>query len=374
MARDILNVDTSFAEAFSPTALSLQDLESVRMTLQGSSVVDWNKLDFQTLEEVDAFLALHLIDLSIPSDVERTRFVFNQAVNYLEEHMGLRFPDDLRDPSDIREIFLAASTWTGRFRRHQALACMLLKLMHVINHMEAADLKFQIPVPEAVLLDRAEKRIIEHAESMRAAGFPLQAFYGSRKTRTSTITKLLAKRETIAATIFDKLRFRLVVENPSEIVPLLAHLSRSLFPFNYVIPGQSHNNLVHFRKVLKEHERYVELAPRLQRLRARASEWLPEKNPFSGSSYRIINFIVDFPVRVDEVIEGFREDQAYLLGKNVFVMVEFQVIDAKTAKENEDGENAHHLYKKRQRRIVESRLLRGSRSRMRDFGVDPRDR
>jgi uncharacterized protein (TIGR04552 family) len=55
-------------------------------------------------------------------------------------------------------------------------------------------------------------------------------------------------------------------------------------------------------------------------------------------------------------------------------MVEFQVIDAKTAKENEDGENAHHLYKKRQRRIVESRLLRGSRSRMRDFGVDPRDR
>ncbi|MEE2752032.1 MAG: TIGR04552 family protein [Myxococcota bacterium] len=374
MSRDIFHVDASFEKAFSTESLTLQDLEAVRLTLQGSSVIDWNKLNFQSLEEVDQFLSMHLIDVSDPMDLERLHFVFNQAVTYLEEDLDVRFPEDLRNPEDVREVFMAASTYTGRFRRRQTLACMLLKLMHVINHMEAADLKFQIPVPEAKLLDRAEKRIIEHAERLRESGYPLLAFYGSRKTRTSTITKLLAKRETIAATIFDKLRFRLVVENSSEILPLIAHLSRTLFPFNYVIPGQSHNNILHFKKALKENPHFSELSPNLQRLRPRASEWLPEKNPFSGSNYRMINFIVDFPVRVDELVDNFQTDQSYILGRDVFVLVEFQVIDAKTARENEQGENAHHLYKKRQRKIVESRLLRGSRSRLKDFGEDPRDR
>ena len=44
-------------------------------------------------------------------------------------------------------------------------------------------------------------------------------------------------------------------------------------------------------------------------------------------------------------------------------MVEFQVLDRETAQANEDGENAHELYKERQRRIVERRLVRGSKTR-----------
>ncbi len=373
MSRDILNIDTSFGATFSPEALSVQDVETVRLIVQGASAIDWNRLEFTTMEEVDAFLKLHLLDMEVPADRERLQFVFNEAVNYLEEHLHLRFPEDLRSAPDVREIFLIASTYTGRFRRRQSLACMLLKLMHVINHMEAADLKFQIPVAEAVLLDHAEKRIIEYADRMRQQGYPLLAFYGSRKTRTSTITKLLAKRETIAATIFDKLRFRLVVEKSEEIIPLVAHLSRSLFAFNYVIPGQSHNNLLQLRRALNENDHYSKIAPQLQRLRPRATEWLPERNPFSGESYRMINFIVDFPVRVDQAIPELAKERDPLLGRTVFVMVEFQIMDQETAHLNEVGDNAHHLYKARQRKIVESRLLRGSRSRFRERKPDIRD-
>ena len=42
-------------------------------------------------------------------------------------------------------------------------------------------------------------------------------------------------------------------------------------------------------------------------------------------------------------------------------MVEFQVIDRQTAQANEEGENAHRLYKDRQREIVEARLRKGGR-------------
>ena len=364
MSRDILNIDTSVRPHFNPENLSLQDLESVRLILQGSSVIDWHRLQFEDRGDVDNFLRLNLMDPSDPADLERLRFVFNQSVNYLEENLDLRFPTDLRGPDDVRDVFVEASTFTGRFRRRQMLACTTLKLMHVINHMEAADLKFQTPISEAQLIDRAEKRIIQYAEGLRQEGFPLVAFYGSRKTRNSIITKLIAKKENTAVTIFDKLRFRIVTEEPDQVLPAISWLTHHLFPFNYVIPGQSHNNLVNFRRSLKEIQEYARISPDLQRLRSRASEWIADNNPFSGNSYKTISFIVDFPVRLDE--EHPFPDHPYLLGRVVFVMVEFQVLDRETAEANESGENSHEFYKDRQRRIVERRLVRGTKVRQSD--------
>lgn len=360
MTRDILNIDTSFPSRLGPEDLDLQGLEAIRLLLNGSSVIDWHKLDITTIEEVNQFLRVQLLEPEDMGDMFRLRFVFNQAITYLEEHLQMRLPKELRQPDDVRDIFITASTYTGRFRRKQTQACMILKLMHVINHMEAADLKFQSPISEALLLDRAEKRIIRHANKMRDSGFNLLAFYGSRKTRTSMITKLLSKQETIAATIFDKLRFRIVVAEKEEVVPVLAHLTKTLFPFNYVIPGESHNNLIHLREAVKERHHYTELAKNLQRLHGEKDELAGEINPYSGQSYRMINFIVDFPVRVDAILPELNTDSSYMLGQTVFVMVEFQVVDRDTSDKNEQGENAHALYKSRQRKIVEGRLLKGS--------------
>ena len=68
-------------------------------------------------------------------------------------------------------------------------------------------------------------------------------------------------------------------------------------------------------------------------------------NTFSGNSYKVINFIVDFPIRIDHLVDL---PQRNHLGKVVFVMVEFQVVDRITARNNEHGENAHLHYKNRQ--------------------------
>ncbi len=50
-----------------------------------------------------------------------------------------------------------------------------------------------------------------------------------------------------------------------------------------------------------------------------------------------------------------------MLGRLVYVMVEFQVADEQTAEHNEIGDNDHRLYKARQQKVVESRLRKGSR-------------
>ena len=366
MSRDPLGADEGGRRSLTAESVSLQDMEALRLFLQGSSVIDWNRLQFQELAEVDQFLSLLFVDMDTPEGARRLRFVFNEAANYIEEHLDLRLPKDLRNPEDVRQVFLDASSFQGRrFRRRQVLNCTLLKLMHVIAHMEAAELKFQARVSEAELLERAANRIRDHADHMRAQGFPLRAFYGSRKTRTSTITKLLAKRETIAATIFDKLRFRIVTERPEDLLPTMAYLCRTLFPFNYLIPDQSHNNLVPFRRVLRDTPHYAELAGDLQKLRRTATEWIAENNPFSGTTYRTVNFIVDFPVPVWDSEHPLPPAARHHLGSTVFVMVEFQLVDRETAHANEEGENAHALYKERQKRQVESRLIKGSLARLR---------
>lgn len=352
MRRDILELDATFARA-TPERLTLLDVESVRLMLTGGSVIDWQRLSFESVDQVDRFLSLLLIDASDADDRARLRYVFNEAVSYLEEHLLLRFPASLRDPADVREVFLWASQREG-FRRTQILSCVILKLMHVIHHMEAADLRFRTSIAEEQIRDLAHARILRQVREMQADGLPIVSLYGSRKSRSSIITKLLAKKDSLAATIFDKVRFRIVVEQREDLAPTLAWLKNHVFAFNYVIPGQSHNNLLDPAGLdagLDDHERSVVTN------RSTVAELdATGKNEFSGSTYRMINFIIDYPVRVPGASTG---TLSFELGKVVFVMVEFQLLDEETARLNEHGENAHILYKDRQHDVVARRLKRG---------------
>jgi uncharacterized protein (TIGR04552 family) len=84
------------------------------------------------------------------------------------------------------------------------------------------------------------------------------------------------------------------------------------------------------------------------------------RNEFSGPDYRVVNFVADVPLRVDNVL-SFQSERLRALGGVVFTAVEFQVVDRTTADANESGENKHSLYKLRQRAKVKERLERGKR-------------
>jgi uncharacterized protein (TIGR04552 family) len=356
MRQDVLELDF-VGPRRSLGRITLQDVAAVRLILTGESVVDWQRLAFRTLDEVDQFLATHLVDTTDPIDRERLRYVFNEAVSYLEEHLKLKFPSELRDPPDVRHVFLWASQWGG-FRRTQILSCVVLKLMHIIHHMEAADLKFKLPLAEEKLLVTAHRRILDQARRLQEDGVPIVAFYGSRKSRSSIITKLLAKREAVAATIFDKLRYRVVVDRREELAVVLARLTREMFPFNYAVPGQTHNNLL----TLDDLAMHLTDAERTEA--QERGQWSPEpqgpKNEFSGASYRSINWVADYPVRVRGAPAGAFPFES---GRVVYVNVEVQLLDQETARQNETGENAHALYKARQYRRVAARLKRGAGAR-----------
>src|SRR5262249_33138386 len=152
--------------------------------------------------------------------------------------------------------------------------------------------------------------------------FPIVEFVGRRKNKDSLYTKLLSKQSTIAAAIYDKLRFRIVTRSQADILPVLLYLSERLFPFNYVIPGESVNTLLPLRN-------YCEADPHLRSMLAdlqgpEDADIRSGDNRFSAHTYRTINFVVDLPVRLPQKMRELAPPNAWALGSIVFVLCEFQ--------------------------------------------------
>src|SRR5262249_13719756 len=84
-------------------------------------------------------------------------------------------------------------------------------------------------------------------------------------------------------------------------------------------------------------------------------------NSFSDTSYRVIHFVVDLPVRLPPEIMEMAPPAAWSLGPIIFVMCEFQLIDRETEAANERGDASHAKYKDRQKQAVMRRLKLGVR-------------
>ena len=338
--------------------LSLAALESIRLVLRGGSVVDWYRLNFDDDDEIRAFLSTLECDLENPQEAARVCRLRDDAARYLTEEHGYRMPDDVL-AADGMDLFRFAAALKGR-RRHRLFACLLLKIMHVLHHIEARELRYELPLSQSDLAQLAMAKVGAFAERLRAEGFPLIEYSGGQKSIESQLTKLLVKPEYHAASIRDRVRFRFVVEHASDLVPLMHRMTTSLIPFNYVLPGHSANHLVNFTALIESHTAYREKAEWFQVELGHEEQTMQPLNEFSGGSYRVINFVVDFPLRVPLDVE-LPVSASSQLGTSVFTLVEFQITDAQTAEENERGDNSHDAYKERQKQEVRTRLERGLR-------------
>jgi uncharacterized protein (TIGR04552 family) len=336
---------------------SLGDLEAMRLLLSGGSVIDWHRLAFSDDAEVDRFLRVNELDPARPEDMDRLEELREEAVEYLTRNFGYRIPEAVAHSMPARELFLLASS---RGRR-QIYACMVLKAMHVMHHLAGRELLFKLPVSDDEVFGFVEAKVVKVVEEIRAAGYPIVEFAWSRKERDSLITKLLAKKASIAAHVYDKLRFRLITRNLDDLPAVLNELLHRLVPFNYVIPDESVNGILSFRRLVDEQPTLARFSDQLQLPLDAEESRAGFGNEFSGPSYRVINFVTDLPVRVDPYLA--RVPQADDdLGSVIFVLTEFQVMDAETARLNEEGENSHQAYKDRQHDRVKLRLSGGARA------------
>ena len=344
--------------ARSVAEMGLKELERVRLILRGGSVVDWRRLHFRNRDEVDRFLRLCGLDLTHPEDEAWARLVLSDAVEYLRRTFSYRVADAVARPAEVHDLFLYASgvKEPHRFRR---IACIVLKVMHVMQHIEGRDLLFRLAVSEAELSRMATTKVNGVPPRCGRRACPILDTSPSMKTRESLITKLLAKKENVAAQVYDKTRFRIVTPTRADILPVLYFLTQRLFPFNFLVPGQTENTLLPFKSLLREYPHFRQHAHELHLDLDFEDREGAAGNEFSGSGYKVLNFVVDVPLRLDAWLPPPELDRRERKGRIGFALVEFQMVDVRTAEENEQGENAHARYKQRQKLRVLRRLSRG---------------
>jgi len=329
----------------------LQDMEQVRLVLNGQSVVDWRRLALRDLSHVDELLLRVGLDSSQPEDMSRLNRLHEIALDYVIKHLERNLDQSVVQPNDVRELLLMAS----RGGKTQQDACMLLKVMHIIHHTAGRELLYQLPIPISELFYQVERDVFRAVDGMKSFGVNVAEFAGSRKAEHAIITKLLCRRDSLAAQVHDRLRFRIVTEALDDVLAALVYMTRHLLPFNYIVPGESRNDLMDLEATMEGDDGLRPLRELMQTV-ADSDEGGPRINHFSDKAYNDINFVVDMPVRLDDALISGSALPIEKSGRVVFLMVEFQVVDRKTHRRNNQGASRHALYKERQRQRAFDRL------------------
>jgi uncharacterized protein (TIGR04552 family) len=263
-------------------------------------------------------------------------------------------PGPLRNADLVTLLNTAADT---RVRHRQFCACTLLKAMHIINHFDASEARQALKVTDQELFRKAETRIYQTISQMMADRLPIVEFMGGRKQRTSMVTKLISKDDPLSAQLFDKMRFRVVTASRADILPTISFLSRNLFPLNYILSGESYNTLFPFSEFIARHAHLQHLARRLPIPLAPEDNTHPLSNLHSSPSYRVVHWVADMPVRIDNFEDAYTTDGVNPVPRPViYVRAEIQILDRKTHRLNEKGDASHKSYKNRQFQSVRQKL------------------
>ncbi len=349
-------IETERSEEFAALErLTLAELEGIRLVLRGGSVIDWHRLNFRSAAGIDRFLRAHELHMEDGADIARTEAVKNAAITYLRRKF------DFPVPKKVAELDLKGLLQLASSKGHKQLcACAILKVMHIIHHLEARELLFMLPTSDEELFHLVEQKVYRVIGGALNRGFPIVEFIGGRKNKDSLYTKLLSKQEVSAAQIYDKLRFRIITRSANDIMGVLNYLTREIFPFNYAIPRESTNSLIPFRSYCQSKPYLAEHLKSLQfslDLEDGGNELVD--NVFSSRSYRVVHFVVDMPIRLPEKLLAEAPPAAWPLGRIVFVQTEFQLLDYDADRNNEHGDASHDAYKLRQTEAVMRRLKVG---------------
>lgn len=349
---------------FSPNFSNSISEQNLRTVLSGDSAIDFSRLEIPNLESANKFIQSYGFNAQKSEDVEELWGIHRKSVSLLREHLmeeGEKIPDELGDPSllgEIGNLLVLASQKQDSER--QRWACAILKVMHAYSHVKN-DLfsQFSDQIQEQIL-KRFKNHIVEDSIMGVRLGsgensIPLHKFEVKPFKRTSSsVIKLLSKKNAVAINLLDRLGIRLVTKNVFDAFRVIDYLVReNIVNFPNVMPEQSHNNLYPVNLLLEvvksganlENINQV-LQQKLNDAEARA-EFKVKENEFSASDYKFMKFISRQLIEIE------------LGGKVIhfFFPYEIQVLDYETYIGNLSGPQAHEQYKKRQKVAARLRVF-----------------
>lgn len=350
---------------FNSDSISEQNLRTV---LSGDSAIDFNRLEISNLEHANQFIQSYGYNATKSEDVEEIWGIHRKSVSLIREHLmeeGERIPDELADPSLLGEIgnllvLASQKSESGVSAENQRWACAILKVMHAYAHVKN-DLFSQF---SDQIQDQVLKRFKNHITEDPAFGIRLGTGEGAIalhkfdvkpfKRTSSSVIKLLSKKQAVAINLLDRLGIRFVTKNIFDAFRVTDFLLKeNVVNFPNVMPEQSHNNLYPVNLLLeamKENPNAENvndiLQKKIENSQVRA-EFKVKENEFSSSNYRFMKFISRQLIEVE------------LGGKAIhfFFPFEVQIVDYETYIANLSGPEAHDEYKKRQKVAARLRVF-----------------
>ncbi|MEC7750496.1 MAG: TIGR04552 family protein [Myxococcota bacterium] len=314
----------------------------VASLLQGVSPIDWSRLRHFSDEGIADLLTSNGFNLQNEEDWDHLDRLRDRGVSYMNRALDMVVDSDLFEMPVDGLIHVAARRKEGRQRRKQA--CVLLKVMHLIQRLDARSLRFAARVSDAELTTHLLGKVGSWVDGLRRQGLVIVEWGGGHKRPDAMVTKLLLKTSSQVGNVHDQVRVRLVTEDQTTVVAVIEELVRHILPFNMILAGESVNTLMDV-----EADALKGLVPDFA---------IPERpyNPQSSGDYRIVNLVGDVPLAIDPTSYGVPKSQQERHGCIVHLRCEFQFVDVATAQDNERGEQGHSAYKKRQIEVVRRRL------------------
>ena len=349
------------------------DADLFQLLIGGRSVLQMPKLRVKTLDQADAFLKAYGYDMSVAEDRERAWAIHARAVAYIESQLlagtDKELPLLIKQPERLGSLgqLLMIASEDGLDNRDMARwACGLLRVMHVVSHVQNdlfsyfyAEIQEEIfkPYESHIHRDEGEKLFFgKGEEAVSLKSFDLKPF----KYTDSIITKFLAKPDAVAFGVLDKIGLRFVTENLFDCFRLMRFMvQNSVVSFPHLVPDQSNNTLYPVNLFMEVVEQFrdkkdvsvQEVDEALRKKLAEQSEraeYVLKANPFSGADYRFIKFITRRLIRV-----SMRDGRSFTF----FYPYEVQIMDGATFEGHQEGPSSHKEYKSRQRAMARARVF-----------------
>ncbi|MFZ9594894.1 MAG: TIGR04552 family protein [Bdellovibrionia bacterium] len=371
----------------------------------GKSTID-SPHPFQifNLNETHLFIKSYGYDLDNPIENAELFGNFHEAVSFIRKHflkpenpngLKLEIPRKILELTNIKDLFSmignisAPAQPEGMARTLQNWTCSILKVMHTIAHIDKDLRSSYFAEIQKQIFDRFYKSIHRDSEGKLFFGetekdplrVDLVAFETKpKKSRESITLKLLHKPENVAEDIFDRVGVRFITHTRLDALRVIKYLKEKMIIMAPNIkPSRSRNTLVpidafksELETLLPELEtgalsekKFIEKLERIPFSSANAD------NPHSSEHYKAIQFTCRQLIKLSNPLYAdLRDLKALVKNRSVdddilktiekidlkytqreirfFYPFEVQVMDQKSAEENEKGRSAHSEYKRSQ--------------------------
>lgn len=391
------------------------DWETFDVMLSGKSAIDAKKYLSTVKEKADAdlFISGYGFDALDPIVKAELFGNYQEALAFIKryflkegnpEGLDLKIPNFLYMLTDVSHLFFIAS---GNSKQHSIeesiWAGIVLKVMHTFMHTDRDLRSHYFSQIQKQIFDRFYRYINRENDQLflkdekNGLTIPLIEFQTkSKKSRDSTVIKLLHKVENVAEELFDKIGIRIITESRVDCLKIVRFLHT-----NYVVlahnvkPSRSINSLVDLKHFKEAHYQLIKDTIRnnlseeefLRRLEENAKDSLPVDNPavlvnkHTSQKYRSIQFtcrqlihyrnpivselnqirkIAKESNEQSELVKRILQMDTSTISRDVsfFYPFEIQINDLESYKQNQEGEASHQEYKKAQVQTAMKRVFK----------------